>query len=70
MGKKCFKSVLLLVLFLFFFNGFNNVYAFTISDKVIDSVIFVMKEIENKGKKEDIPFGSGFLIGVGTNNFM
>lgn len=66
MGKKGYISVLLLVLFMFLSNVFNNVSAFNIPDKVINSVVFVMQEVEKDNKKEDIPVGSGFLIGVGT----
>jgi len=66
MGKKGYISVLLLVLFMFLSNVFNNVSAFNIPDRVIDSVVFVMKEVEKDNKKEDIPVGSGFLIGVRT----
>jgi hypothetical protein len=51
---------------MFLSNVFNNVSAFNIPDKVINSVVFVMQEVEKDNKKEDIPVGSGFLIGVGT----
>lgn len=42
MGKKGYISILLLVLFMFLSNIFNNVSAFNIPDKIIDSIVFVM----------------------------
>ena len=55
-----------MVLFLFFSGVFNKVSAFNIPDKVINSVAFVMQEVEQNNNKEDVPVGSGFLIGVRT----
>ncbi len=67
MGKKGYISILLFVLFIFLSNVFNNVSAFNIPDEVINSVVFVMQEVEKDNKKEDIPVGSGFLISVRTD---